>query len=78
MSLKKIPVIVILTIGYKLMLSPPNPPPLDHEIIPSTVIDVNRLRKYRLTLGHVRLQNNNPLLLINSIRFSKRWQLRLK
>jgi len=47
------------------MLSSPNPPPPDHEIVPSTTIDVNGLRKYRLTLGHVRLQSNGPFLLIN-------------
>ncbi|KDR77237.1 hypothetical protein GALMADRAFT_95964 [Galerina marginata CBS 339.88] len=53
MSLSKIPVIVILTLGFKAMLTPPQPPPAKNEIVSSTKIDSTKMRYYRLTLGHI-------------------------
>lgn len=54
MSLLKVPVIVILTIGFKAMLTPPHPPPAKDEVIESTKFDVRGIRRVRFTIAHVR------------------------
>ncbi|KAF8967267.1 hypothetical protein BDZ97DRAFT_1804166 [Flammula alnicola] len=51
MSLRKIPVILLLTAGFNTMLTPPYRPPPKDEAISSTPIDIPRLRKYRLTFA---------------------------
>ncbi|KAF9551717.1 hypothetical protein CPC08DRAFT_715022 [Agrocybe pediades] len=53
MSLSKVPIIILLTFGFKKMLTPPHPPPSSDEAVPSTKIDIHGSRRYRFALGHL-------------------------
>ncbi|KAH9474726.1 hypothetical protein JR316_0013191 [Psilocybe cubensis] len=53
MSLLKIPIIIILTVGFKVMLTPPQPPPTAEEVVPTSKTDFQALRLYRLQFARL-------------------------
>ncbi|KAF4613502.1 hypothetical protein D9613_007565 [Agrocybe pediades] len=54
MSLSKIPVIVLVTVAFKVMLTAPTPPAADNEIVQNAApLDIKKLRENALRYAHV-------------------------